>query len=855
MNTPLDVLRREYDKIERFTLPNGMECILKTDQSAPVISVQFWVGCGSMHEEQFLGCGISHAVEHMLFKGTATRAPGDVTREINEAGGAVNAYTSLDRTVYFADLPSANWRTGFDVLSDAVMNASFPEAEWALERNVILREVSMGEDSPERVLNKMLWQNVFRTDPRRHPVIGYTDTFSALTRADLVTYFQRHYTSDNMALVIVGDMDSARVHEYITTALSAMKRRPRMPVSLPVEPPQVSPRFARVQGNYEIGRLAAAWPGVTLHHPDAAALDILTYIAGQGRSSRLYRSLVEDRKLVDSISSWSYSPGQSGLIGLQATFDAKQEDAAVAAILQEVEYLKSVPFTPQELAKAVRSFMADLLGGLETMNGQASRFGGDLYATGDPRFSEFYFRQVGNVSPDDLLRVAREYLTPSRQTLVLLVPESKASTEPMPLAEVAKPATALTETTLKNGATLIVQERPRLPFVYIAVALQGGVRTESADKNGMTTLMADLLMRGTASRSRDEIAQTIESLGASLNTYAGYNAFGLTGRCLSSDTETVLKLLADCLLNPLFEESEIARQRDLQSAAIRRQAEQPTAMARQQLRALLFPDHPYRFAPEGSLDTVAGISRDDLVAYHRMLTVSGNLAITIFGDISNAEATRLAEAAFASLPSGERPTLTHRPAPPALPARAVKDMPREQAIVMMGFPGVTVYDPQQDVLNVMQTALSGLSSELALEIRDRRGLAYFTGAMQQVGIDPGAFMLYAGTHCNAVAEVESLFVAEIRRLSEQGLREDEINRAKAQLIANHAMRMQDAISVAQECALNACYGIDTNYIFTFPDRIAAVSPEDIRKIAGQLLVAGKQAVSIVLPAAAKVSGE
>jgi zinc protease len=846
----VDVLRRENDRIERFTLDNGLECLLKADASAPVVSVQFRIGCGSMHEDQYLGSGISHAIEHMLFKGTPTRAPGTVTREINEAGGRVNAYTSLDRTVYFADLPATHWKTGFDVLADAVMNAAFPDEEWKLEREVILREVAMGEDSPERVLGKVLWQTAFRTDTRRHPVIGYPEVFSALTREDLLASFKRHYTPDNTILVIVGDIDTADVRAYITGQLAGFKRRRRAPVILPDEPPQVSPRFERLTGDYEIGRLAAAWPSVDIRHPDAPALDILAAVAGQGRSSRLHRSLVEDRRLLHHVSLWSYTPGRPGLLGLSATFDPAHEEAATAALRQEIEYLKTVPFTDAEVAKAVRSALTEQIGELATMNGQAARFGGDLEMTGDPRFSEGWLAQISRVTPDQLTQVARKYLDPSRQSLVLLVPRAGGGAgKTLPAV---RPETPTAQTLpLANGATLVVREDHRLPFVHIALALQGGTRAETAGNSGITTLMAELLLRGTTTRSREQTALAVESLGATLNAYAGYNAFGLTARCLREDAETLISLMADCLTNPLFEQGEIDRQRVLQIATIRQQAEQPMHLAGQQLRDLLFAGHPYRLDPQGTQEAVSAATRDDLVAHHRRLTKTGNLAISIFGAIRADEARLLAETAFAGIQSGEAPVLEPAAAVPALPARREQDVPREQAIVMAGFPGVTVFDTRQDALDVLQTAMSGLSSELALEIRDKRGLAYFTGAMQQAGIDPGMFALYAGTRRESAAEVESLFLAEIQRLTETGLRDDELTRAKAQLIAGHAMRMQNTLSIAQECALNVRYGLGADYLFTRPGRIAAVTAEDVRDAARLVFAPGRIAVSVILPSGAK----
>ncbi len=843
----LDLLRRENARLEQFTLPNGMRCLLKADRSAPVASVQIWIGSGSVHEEQFLGAGIAHAVEHMLFKGTPALAPGELTRLINAAGGRVNAYTTFDRTVYFADLPSRHWKTAFDALSDAVMHAHFPEAEWALERDVIFREIAMDEDNPERVLGRHLWQTALRVHPFRHPVIGYPDAFASLTRDDLQTFFNRHYTPDNMLLVIVGDIDTAAVQRHVAAVFEDFRRRPRAPVLLPPEPPQRAARRTRITGDYRMGRLAAAWPSVTLHHPDAPALDILAAVAGQGRSSRLHRNLVEDHRVLLSVGAWSFTPGEPGLFGISATFDPEREDEALAAFQVEVDHLKTIPFTLPEIRKAVRTALTGQLGELATMSGQAARYGADALFTGDPYFSEAWLQQILAITPEDLLRVAREYLPADARSLALLMPAGKTGSATAATAPV-EAAPPLQRLVLDNGTLLLVRENHRLPFVHIAVALKGGLRAETGAQHGITVLMAQLLTRGTATRSREETAMAVESLGATLDPYAGLNAFGLTAQALSGDAETLVGVLADCLLHPLFEESEIARQRELQLAAIHRQQERPMFVAQQQLRDMIFPGHPYRHIPEGSPESVVTITRDDLIAHHRRLVTAGNLTVSIFGNITADAAARLANAVFSAIPDGPEPLIAIHTEPPALPARATRELPREQAILLAGFPAVALDDPRYDALNVLQTAMSGLASELALEVRDRRGLAYFTGAQFQAGLDPGLFALYAGTRRDAVEEVEALFHAELRRLTEFGLRDDELGRAQAQLIAGHEMRLQDQLSIALECALHERYGLGGERVFMQPDRISRVTAEDIRTAAAEILDVRRMAVSIILPA-------
>ena len=235
--SPLETLKQSNARLHRFVLDNGVICLVKEDHSAPVAAVQIWVGSGAVNEGEFLGAGLSHFVEHMIFKGTPTRPVGEITKEINDAGGEINAYTAQDRTVFHASLPGKNWKVGFDVLADAVMHATFPKNEWARERDVILREFAMGKDNPDRQVYELMSSTGYRVHPYRIPVIGYEDVFKSSTRDDLVKYFRQNYTPDNMIVVVVGDVNTADVEAHARETFNAFTRKAGQREPLPAEPP------------------------------------------------------------------------------------------------------------------------------------------------------------------------------------------------------------------------------------------------------------------------------------------------------------------------------------------------------------------------------------------------------------------------------------------------------------------------------------------------------------------------------------------------------------------------------------------------------------------------------------------
>ena len=843
----LDVLKEENARLERFTLPNGGVCLLKEDRSAPVVSIQIWFGTGAIHEQEHLGSGLSHAIEHMIFKGTETRGPGDLTKAIDDAGGQINAYTSFDRTVFHTDLPARNWRIGLDVLVDAVANASFPSDEWDREREVIRREIAMGRDDPGRVLSKLLWRTAYRVHPYRFPVIGHEDLFVGLTRDDLHSFSRRHYVTDNMIVVVVGAVDSKAVREALHDTVGAIPRRTRTHVVLPPEPPQLTPRFARERGHYRLARLEWAYHSVRLNDSDAPALDVLAQVVGQGRSSRLNREIRERMKLVNSISAWSYTPREPGLFGISASFAPDDEKAVIAAIEEEVARWRTSRFPRAEIEKARRMLLTSELSDLQSMKGQATSFASGEFYAGSPSFASTYLARVAAVGAKELREVAEKYLRPEKQTLVILSPE-EAEEEARDDAPTAT-RIVVHKRILPSGVPLLVREDHRLPFVYFCVALRGGLLSENVTNNGITQLMSDLLVRGTRKRSRERIATTIDRMGASLSPFAGYNSFGMQGKCLSTDTDAFCELLADCLLNPVFDDEEVERQRALQVAAIDQQHERPFFLAQKALREVLFPGHPYQWHPQGTRERVEALDRDAILDHFQRLVVSGNMVLAVFGDITADRAVDVVQRRFSGIPLARRPAGGPGRPTPTLPQRTEQRQPKEQAILLAGFPGVSVGDSRRDALSIVESALSGLSSDLGLSVRDERGLAYYVGAYQQVGLEPGVFVVYAGTREDAVVEVEDLMRAELARLAGGGLRQEELDRASTKIVADYEMGLQDNLSVSLTCSLDELYGLGYGYSFTTPQRFRSMTLADVQRAAASVLSMDALAISAVLPEA------
>ena len=345
-----------------------------------------------------------------------------------------------------------------------------------------------------------------------------------------------------------------------------------------------------------------AWHIPEVTSPDVPALDLLSTILGDGRSSRLYQRVREEAGLAFGISAFSYTPGDPGLFGIDATLDPKKREAAEQLALQIVDEVKQSGVTADELDKAKKITLSQHLGALTTMRGQASDIGSNWLLTRDLNFSRHYLDAVQQVTLDDLKRVAKTYLTENNLTVVSLNPKGSLSGK----AELVKPVAAgeVQKFELSNGLRLLVREDHRLPLVGMGAVFRGGLLAETPQDNGITRLMTKVLLKGTKTRTAEQIANELESVGASISSEAGNNSFSVSVDVMKPDVKRGFSLLSDVLLNSTFPEKAIAREKEIQIAAIQQEEEQLTSVARNIMREALFPQHPYALRSNGSVGAV-----------------------------------------------------------------------------------------------------------------------------------------------------------------------------------------------------------------------------------------------------------
>lgn len=829
------------------TLPHGLQIIVREDASSPVVAVQAWCRTGSMHEGRWLGAGLSHVLEHMLFKGTERRTGPRLDQEVTEAGGYFNAYTSFDRTVYWINVPRAGAPVAVDVLADIMQHATLPATELGKELDVIRREMDMGHDDPSQRSSRRLFETAFTQSPCRHPIIGHRELFDQLTAEDIRNYYRERYAPNNVFFVVVGDIETQRVLDQLKEAYAGARPLALPPVYLPPEPRQTSARETLEEAEIALGHLHYSWHVPDPRHPDAPALDVLATLLGFGRSSRLYREVRERLGVVHSADAWTYSSGHYGVFGLSALVDGDRHAKACAALLHEIERFSQRPPSAAELTKAQKQFKAAALASHKTMQGQAQELGGSWLTADDLCFADRYLESVCALRPADVVRVARTYLQEHNRTHYALLPHGSRAAQPVHLSP--RVATQPELHTLRNGLRVVLKEDHRLPFVDFRWVTQGGVLRETPHNNGITSLMTRCLLKGTRRRSAEKIALAIESVGGHLDAYGGNNSFGVQLEVLQQDFALGVDLLADVTLRPCFPAPEVRRERDVQRAAIRSREDQMLKSAARLMRNKLFGPTGYGLDALGSEDAVARVRPEDLRRAHRQWLTPESTVLAIVGDIRPNPTLTALESAFARWPKNTPGGSLLGIGPDFRKAGSMQHIrearEKRQAVVVIGFPGVTLHHEHRFALELLQEACSDLGSRLFLRIRDQLGLAYYVGAQQFAGLRPGYFAFYAGTAPHQAERVEQELLKEAALLASEGLTPEEIKRVKAKVLGQKKISRQDPGSLALTMALDELYGLGYNYLAQEDAQYEAVTREQIQEVARAYLRPERAVVAVV----------
>jgi len=409
--------------ITKNILANGLTVLITEEHTHPVVTVMTTVGAGLSSEAEYAGSGISHFVEHMAFKRTAKRAPGEIEEEVKSYGGVINASTGLDSTNYHITVPKEYVRQSLGLLEDITFHPDYDAEEFGKERGVILKEIKMNLDDPSRRVMRELWKTSFVSHPYKKPIIGYENRFKELTLEDLRAYHLLKYAPENTILTITGDVETNDILGFVKSIYGKSEQIERHSLTPTAEKKQDAERVVDDFAHINLTYLAMGYHTVSLLSEDLYALDVLSIILGSGDGSRLNKKIVKKSELLYSISAYNYTPKYPGLFIIYGIGNFDKMNTAKKEILNEIDKISREGPDPEELEGARNMVISSYIDSLETTSGLAGGISQGEFLANDPDFFKEYVSNVKKVTEKEIKKVAKKYLIKNNLTVSTLYPD------------------------------------------------------------------------------------------------------------------------------------------------------------------------------------------------------------------------------------------------------------------------------------------------------------------------------------------------------------------------------------------------------------------------------------------------
>lgn len=813
--------------MEVFTLTNGLTCVFEKRKDAGVVAVQVWVEVGSKFENG-KNAGMTHFIEHLIFKGTEDVKANQMAARIEALGGSINAFTSYDNTVYHIVVPTRSFEEGLKLLVDAVVSPAFPQTEIEKEKKVVLEEIKMNDDDPQRKLFRELFSRSYRNHPYGRPIIGFEEVIATMTRQEIVAYFGDHYYAGNMVVVIVGDFDDAKARSFLA-GLPGKKGGGKKVEKSSILPAQEEGRPVILKRQVKESYLAFSYPVPPMIHQDIPALDVVETILGNGDSSRLQVELKNRKGLVTGISTYLFAPKEEGLFVIYATFKGDVYEPIVTTVAGELTRLAGEGPGVWEIEKARNIIEAGYIYAEETVQGKARQVGNVQTLTGNPRFVDEYLKKIAAITPDDVKRVVRTYLLGKPEAVVVLVPEKKANP---------------TMKTLKSGLRLTVNKNKDAPSFAFRVGFVGGLADEPDGKNGIFNLLSRMLLKGTKEKSAEQIAREIDLLAGDISPFNGKSIFGLSGKFLSKDMKKTLALLAELLTGSVMKEDELKKVKEDVLSAIRVRDDDPVPFTFRRFNEAIFAGHPYSRDPVGSEKDVESLTAAEIRACYRDYVTPANAVLSISGDVDEKDVEEELNRLLSGW-SGKGHELKKSPVSPPAPRKLVLRRDIRQAHMVFGFAGPGLLGEDRFAAEVLDAILSGMGGRIHRVLREENPFAYATTFFNQMAYDAGSMGIYIGTDPKLAEKVEEIVRAEISKIVKEGFSDKEVGDAKNYLIGNHFIAIQTNGAKATGMCLDSIYGMGPGFFKVWPKRIENVSKDDVNRIAKRYLSLDHMIVVVV----------
>lgn len=860
-------------KLNKFQLKNDLKIITVESHKSPVVSVQMWVRTGSADEGRGEE-GISHFIEHLVFKGTEKYTVGEIASIVEGSGGELNAYTSFDQTVFYVTISKEYLHTALDVISQMMGHPTFDLEEIDNEREVVIEEIKRSEDSLHRQASRKLFEGAFRSHPYGIPVIGYADNIKKFTREQIVDYYNRRYTPENMTLLVVGDFDGKEIRRQVGQYFSRAKKYKTKRAARKSEPAQKRARFQFVEGPFEETLMHLAWKIPPVTHKDIPALDALAMIMGQGDSSRLMKALRIQKHLTNYCGASTFTPKDPGFFAISSSLLPEKTEEAFSELNNQLALILNEPPNNEELEKIKTNIECDELYSIETVDGLSRKFGtyNDLFR--DPEYHKKWLKSVQGLTSGDITRVARKYLKPDQLNAIILSKKktpkieqdyksfyksyrshfkgvklrtkkekfSKRTSAPRWKPKEKPKQSGVVN--LSSGADFIYYTNSDSPVVSVKMVWLGGQRAEPVGGSGITELISRSWVSDCEGLDEQTLHSQIDKMASHIGAFGGRNTLGLGLTSLTSFIDPCFDILDKIVTTAKFSDNVLNRETSQMMEEFKNRADNPAQVCMRQFSSVMFKDHPYSYDPLGSKKSLENIRSGNIKSHLSKLSGSKNLSVVVVGDIDHKDWIEKLENFTDKLGKGEKFEKNFNLKYPEKEEKVFTMSKKEQTHIVVGFPGLRFVDQDRFALQIIQSLLAGQGGRLFLELRDKESLAYTVSPLRMDGIDAGYVGAYIACSPEKAKKAIDMLYIEFEKLCEKKVEAEELDRAKRYLIGRHDIDLQKNSSIGSSMIFDHVYGLLHNETFLFADRISAVNPEAVQRLARQIF-SQKSVISVV----------
>jgi zinc protease len=872
-------------QFEKYTLANGLDVILSEDHRLPMVAVNVWYHVGPANEAAGR-TGFAHLFEHMMFQGSK-HVPGDAHfRTVEGAGGSsINGTTDFDRTNYFETLPSNELELGLWLESDRMgyLLDVLDQKSLSNQQDVVRNERRQSvENRPYGIVEEALFHELF---PKTHPyyanVIGSHEDIQAAKLEDVKNFFKLYYAPNNASLAIVGDIDKEATKKLVEKYFGPFKKGDPVPKPSVEAPKITAEKRLVVEDRVELPRVYMAWLTPAYYQPGDADADIAATVLGGGKASRLYKTLVYDKQIAQTVTAQQYSLTLGSVFTIEATArPGHTPEELEKALDEDLAVLRQSGPDASEVERARNVIETRIISGLENLGGfggVADRLNGYNHYLGDPGYLPKDIQRYRDVTPESVRAFVNQQLAPTARVVVYGVPgspdlgpavptprqtsgaagegaesinadeawrnEPPTAGPPRPL-QVPVPVSF----TLGNGLTVLVNERPNLPVVSASLVVKTGSGANPADKSGLANFTAAMLDEGVDGKDALQIAEEVAQLGGSLTTGSTMDSSQATAMSLQRTFPQMLTLLSQVVLHPTFPEAEVERQRASRLASLVQQRENANAVANSVMFAALYGSgHPYGHTELGEEASNSSMTRAGLEAFWRQNYVPNNAALIISGRVTLDALRPLVEQAFGSWQPGT-PAPNAAASPVTTGARLVLvDKPgAPQSQLRVASIGAARNTPDYEALLVMNEALGGLfSSRINLNLREEHGYTYGASSQFVFRRAPGPFLVASGVRTDVTAPAVSEILKELKGIRDAELSPDELTLARNAIVRSLPANFETNGGVTATTSNIYVYDLGLDYYAKIGARLDAVTAAQIKAVSEKYIDPAKVIVVAV----------